>query len=107
MQRSIAFNEIKWGQTPLNFDVDMVCVKWGHISNVGYVALRGGRPRRAGRTRRPTRSASEAAKAGDPSAQPLAAASAIRFVVIEAPGRAAVRVAPDALVAEVIDAHCR
>jgi 3-dehydroquinate synthase len=31
---------------------------------------------------------------------------AIRFVVIDAPGRAAVRAAPDALVAEVIDAHC-
>ena len=32
-------------------------------------------------------------------------AGAVRFVVIEAPGRAAVRTAPDALVAEVIEAH--
>ncbi len=30
----------------------------------------------------------------------------IRFVVIEAPGRAALRPAPDALVARVIEAHC-
>ena len=30
----------------------------------------------------------------------------IRFVVIEAPGRAAVRAAPDELVAAVIDARC-
>ena len=36
-----------------------------------------------------------------------AEAGEIRFVVIEAPGRAAVRAAPDALVAEVIDACCR
>jgi len=33
-------------------------------------------------------------------------AGEIRFVVIEAPGRAGVRPAPDALVAEVIEAHC-
>jgi len=33
-------------------------------------------------------------------------AGEIRFVVIEAPGRAAVRAAPDALVRDVIDAHC-
>ena len=33
-------------------------------------------------------------------------AGEIRFVVIEAPGRAAVRAAPDALVRDVIQAHC-
>jgi 3-dehydroquinate synthase len=36
-----------------------------------------------------------------------AEAGAIRFVVIEAPGRAALRSAPDALVADVIEAHTR
>jgi 3-dehydroquinate synthase len=35
-----------------------------------------------------------------------AEAGAIRFVVIDAPGRAALREAPDSLVREVIDAHC-
>ena len=34
-----------------------------------------------------------------------AEAGAIRFVVIEAPGRAGVREAPDALVRAVIEAH--
>jgi 3-dehydroquinate synthase len=34
-----------------------------------------------------------------------AEAGAIRFVVIEAPGRAGLRRAPDALVAQVLEAH--
>ena len=34
-------------------------------------------------------------------------AGAIRFVVIEAPGRAGVRAAADSVVAQVLDAHTR